>query len=89
MSLHESKNLANHTRRDVLLELLAGYLLVFAIIGVLFGLAMGIDVRTPWSVICAIAALWMVLSAAAVLKTKRKGGTMPPLDKSHSRGGKI
>lgn len=71
MPSHEAKNAALQSRRAVVLELLAGYLLIFAVVGLLFGLATGIGVRIPWAVIAAMAVLWLVLS---VLAARGPGG---------------
>lgn len=65
MPSHETKNAAIQSRLAVMLELLAGYLLIFAVVGLQFGLATGIGVRIPWAVIAAMAVLWLVLSVVA------------------------
>lgn len=52
------------TRRSVA-EIVAGYVLILAIVAGLFGLAGGIDIAMPWGVMAAIAALGAALAYAA------------------------
>jgi len=46
-------------------EIIAGYALILGLIMALFGFAGGIDIRTPWAVMAAIAVLGAGLAGAA------------------------
>ena len=52
------------TRRTVA-EIVAGYALILAIVGGLFGFAGGIDIGIPWPAMAGIAGLGIWLAAAA------------------------
>lgn len=52
------------TRRTVA-EIVAGYVLIIALVAGLFGFAGGIDIAMPWGVMAAIAALGAAIARAA------------------------
>ena len=57
----------NPSRTALLFELLAGYILIFTIIGIMFGFAAGIGVEMPWAVLGAMVLLWALLATLIVL----------------------
>ncbi|MCB1461182.1 MAG: hypothetical protein KDJ90_01855 [Nitratireductor sp.] len=66
MAAHQNENLSETGLRALLAELVIGYLMIFAVFGVMFGFATGIGVNAPVAVIVAIFGLWLVLIAVAL-----------------------